>query len=78
MSAENLLEACDVIVPPKSKAKAHTFRFPPTLLSDIHAIADRQGRTVNETAVMLMTWAVTVSKAELEAAAPPIRKSGKS
>lgn len=60
-----------VIVSPKQKPEAVTFRWDPALLDEVRGIAKRTGRSINETGEMLMTWAVEASKRELAARGVP-------
>lgn len=60
-----------MIVPPKSKSVVVqcNFRWPSDLPEEIRAIAERSGRSLNETGELLMRWAVERAKAEYEAVA---------
>lgn len=55
-----------MIVPPKKDPVNVKFRWDETLADDIKMIAEKTGRSMNETGEMLMRWAVERAKAELE------------
>lgn len=70
-SVQGVVESKAVIVPPKTASVQVKFRWPPDLLDEIRAIAERTGRSQNEAGERLMRWAIERAKVELEMAGEP-------
>jgi hypothetical protein len=67
-TTEGVVSTSSVIVPPKKPAEQVKFRWDPDLIQEVHALARRTNRSINETGEMLMRWAVDRAKTELEMA----------
>lgn len=63
-----MVDGGTVIVSPKKPAAQVKFRWDPALRDELAALAERTGRTVNETGELLMRWAIQRAKEELELA----------
>jgi hypothetical protein len=57
-----------MIVPPKEPPIQVLLRLPPTLVAEMDALAERTNRSRNETAELLLGWAVERAKLELDVA----------
>jgi hypothetical protein len=57
----------EMILPPKEAPIQVPFRLPPSLVAEMDELATRTNRSRNETAELLLRWAVERAKAELEA-----------
>lgn len=67
-----MLRGDAVIVSPKKPPKQVKFRWDPDLVRELERLAERTGRTMTDTAELLMKWAVERAKAELELAAKEV------
>lgn len=57
-----------MIVSPKKPTVQVKFRWDPDLKRELESIAERTGRTANETSELLIRWAIERAKQELDMA----------